>query len=130
MNATSTGPCSFRDVLMSVALDEGHEPIDSCLLEMRAGERRTARIEFERSQLASGLFQRHAEPYHTPTRARAVFDVSGAGDTAIALFTLGLCAGGTPIEAAEIANHASGIAVGKLGTAIVTLAELRADFSR
>ncbi|SDU08854.1 D-beta-D-heptose 7-phosphate kinase / D-beta-D-heptose 1-phosphate adenosyltransferase [Verrucomicrobium sp. GAS474] len=64
-------------------------------------------------------------PYHTPTQAQKVFDVSGAGDTAIALFTLALAAGATGIEAAEISNHASGVVVGKLGTATLTLAELR-----
>ncbi len=53
------------------------------------------------------LFRRGESPYHAPTRAREVFDVSGAGDTVIALFTLGLCAGATPAEAAEIANHSS-----------------------
>ena len=57
-----------------------------------------------------------------------VFDVSGAGDTTIALFTLALCAGAAPAEAAEIANQASGIVVGKLGTATVSPAELLASF--
>jgi D-beta-D-heptose 7-phosphate kinase/D-beta-D-heptose 1-phosphate adenosyltransferase len=54
--------------------------------------------------------------------------VSGAGDTVIAIFTLALSAGATPAEAAEIANHASGIVVGKLGTATVTREELLASF--
>jgi D-beta-D-heptose 7-phosphate kinase/D-beta-D-heptose 1-phosphate adenosyltransferase len=53
-----------------------------------------------------------------------VFDVSGAGDTAIAVFTLALAAGGTPTEAAELANRASGVVVGKLGTATATISEL------
>ena len=75
------------------------------------------------------LFQRHAPPYHTPTRALKVFDVSGAGDTVIALYTLALCAGATPPEAAEIANHASGVVVGKLGTATCTRDELLASFA-
>lgn len=70
------------------------------------------------------LFEGGAAPYHTPTRAREVFDVSGAGDTAISVFTLGLAAGASAREAAELANHASGVAVGKLGTATVTPAEL------
>ena len=69
-----------------------------------------------------------SRPYHTPTRAQKVFDVSGAGDTAIALFTLALAAGGTGIEAAEMSNHASGIVVGKLGTATLTPDELRESF--
>jgi D-beta-D-heptose 7-phosphate kinase/D-beta-D-heptose 1-phosphate adenosyltransferase len=68
-----------------------------------------------------------APPSHMPTRAKEVFDVSGAGDTAIAVLTLGLAAGATPAEAAELANRASGIAVGKLGTATVTPAELQAS---
>ena len=72
------------------------------------------------------LLDREAPPYHTPARAKEVFDVSGAGDTAIAVFTLGLAAGASPAEAAELANCASGIVVGKLGTATVTGAELEA----
>jgi D-beta-D-heptose 7-phosphate kinase/D-beta-D-heptose 1-phosphate adenosyltransferase len=63
-------------------------------------------------------------PHRTPARAREVFDVSGAGDTAIAVFTLALAAGGAPEEAAELANHASGVVVGKLGTATLTPSEL------
>lgn len=74
------------------------------------------------------LFQRGHAPYHTPTRAQEVFDVSGAGDTAIALFTLALTAGASSPEAAEISNHASGIVVGKLGTATVSPAELDRSF--
>jgi D-beta-D-heptose 7-phosphate kinase/D-beta-D-heptose 1-phosphate adenosyltransferase len=76
------------------------------------------------------LFQSGSHPYPTPTRAKGVFDVSGAGDTALAVFTLGLAAGATPAEAAELANRASGIVVGKLGTATATAAELRASFAQ
>ena len=75
------------------------------------------------------LFEDAGEPYHIPTAAKEVFDVSGAGDTAIAVFTLGLAAGASRREAAELANRASGIAVGKLGTATVTPAELAASFA-
>ena len=74
------------------------------------------------------LFDGEAEPLHLPARAHEVFDVSGAGDTAIAVFTLGLAAGATPAAAAELANRASGIVVGKVGTATVTPAELKAAF--
>jgi D-beta-D-heptose 7-phosphate kinase/D-beta-D-heptose 1-phosphate adenosyltransferase len=77
------------------------------------------------------LFQQNEKPHYIPTKARQVFDVSGAGDTAIALFTLGLVCGATPIEAAEIANHGSAVVVSKLGTATVTrdeiIASLRED---
>ena len=74
------------------------------------------------------LAHRDGTRFHTPSRAREVFDVSGAGDTAIALFTLALAAGAEPWEAAEIANHASSVVVGKLGTATLTPAELIASF--
>jgi D-glycero-beta-D-manno-heptose-7-phosphate kinase len=75
------------------------------------------------------LFQRDKKPHYVPTRAQQVFDVSGAGDTAIALFTLALTAGATPLEATEIANHASAVVVGKLGTATVTRDELLESFT-
>jgi D-beta-D-heptose 7-phosphate kinase/D-beta-D-heptose 1-phosphate adenosyltransferase len=74
------------------------------------------------------LFRRGHSPYHTPTKAREIFDVSGAGDTSISLYTLGIAAGATPEEAAELANHAAGIVVGKLGTATCTRGELEQSF--
>jgi D-beta-D-heptose 7-phosphate kinase/D-beta-D-heptose 1-phosphate adenosyltransferase len=59
-----------------------------------------------------------------PTVAREVFDVTGAGDTVLAACALALGAGGTLEEATVLANHAAGVAVGKIGTAAVTRAEL------
>jgi rfaE bifunctional protein kinase chain/domain len=76
------------------------------------------------------LLEEGQKPYHTPTRAQEVFDVSGAGDTAIAAFTLALAAGANGIEAAEIANYAAGVVVGKLGTATLNTDELRDMFTR
>jgi D-beta-D-heptose 7-phosphate kinase/D-beta-D-heptose 1-phosphate adenosyltransferase len=77
-------------------------------------------------ELGMALFEPAAAPYWIPTRAREVFDVSGAGDTAIAVLSTALAGGATARQAAELANAASGIVVGKLGTATATLAELRA----
>jgi len=74
------------------------------------------------------LFQRDQAPHHIPTRAREVYDVSGAGDTAIAFLTLALASGLTAEVAANIANIASGIVVGKLGTARLTVDELLQAF--
>jgi D-glycero-beta-D-manno-heptose-7-phosphate kinase len=76
------------------------------------------------------LFQKNKAPDYIPTKARQVFDVSGAGDTAIALFTLALACEATPSEAAEIANHGSAVVVSKLGTATVTRDELVSSFQR
>lgn len=61
-----------------------------------------------------------------PTAAREVFDVSGAGDTALAALVLALAAGTSLETAAHFSNAASGVVVGKLGTATVTPAELMA----
>ncbi|HSJ02349.1 MAG: bifunctional heptose 7-phosphate kinase/heptose 1-phosphate adenyltransferase [Verrucomicrobium sp.] len=74
------------------------------------------------------LFQRDQAPHHIPTRAREVYDVSGAGDTAIAVLTMALASGMSAVQAADVANHASGIVVGKLGTACVTPEELLAAY--
>ena len=60
-----------------------------------------------------------------PTRAKEVFDVSGAGDTVIAASTLALSVRDDPVLAAEIANYAAGVVVGKLGTAAVSADELK-----
>ena len=76
------------------------------------------------------LFRPGQQPHHIPTVAQEVFDVSGAGDTAIATLTLALAAGAKPVEAAEIANHAAGIVVGKVGTATCTTDELRESFAK
>lgn len=68
------------------------------------------------------------DPVHIATVAREVFDVSGAGDTVIATFTLAIVAGASPYEAAIISNHAAGIVVAKLGTATVNPEELLESF--
>ncbi len=76
------------------------------------------------------LFDQENPPFHIPSRAREVYDLSGAGDTAIGLFTLALASGASAIEAAEISNHASSVVVGKLGTATLTPEELVESFHR
>lgn len=75
------------------------------------------------------LCQRGRSPFHIPTMAQEVFDVSGAGDTVIATFTLAIAAGASPLEAAILSNHAAGIVVGKIGTATVSPQELLSSFA-
>ncbi len=75
-------------------------------------------------ELGMLLCQRNMAPFRVPTAAREVFDVSGAGDTAIAAFTLAIAAGASPVEATVFSNHAAGVVVGKRGTATVSPEEL------
>ncbi len=70
------------------------------------------------------LFEKGKKPFHIPTRAREVFDVTGAGDTVISVFTLALTASALVHHAAELANYAAGIVVGKMGAVAVTPQEL------
>ena len=63
---------------------------------------------------------------HEPAQAREVYDVSGAGDTVIASMAVMLASGADMHVAMRIANRTAGIVVGKLGTAVVQLDELRA----
>lgn len=70
------------------------------------------------------LFEVGKKPLYIPTVAQEVFDVSGAGDTVIATFTLALAAGASKKDAAHLANYAAGIVVGKLGTATTSIKEL------
>ena len=79
-------------------------------------------------ELGMLLCRRNEPPFHVPTVAREVFDVSGAGDTVIAAFTLAIAAGASPVEATIFSNHAAGVVVGKRGTATVSPAELLATF--
>ena len=104
------------------------DPLQDEML-MRVGQILLEKWETQMVQITLGehgmiLFERDRSPHHIPTVAREVFDVSGAGDTAIALFTLALTAGASPVEAAEISNYASGVVVGKLGTATLNPQEL------
>ncbi len=66
---------------------------------------------------------------HEPAKAREVYDVSGAGDTVIATLAVMLGSGAPWEEAVPVANHAAGIVVGKLGTAVVHPDELVADLA-
>jgi len=81
-------------------------------------------------ELGMLLCQRGQKPFHIPTVAQEVFDVSGAGDTVIATFTLAVAAGASPLEAAILSNHAAGIVVGKIGTATTSPEELLRSFSK
>jgi D-beta-D-heptose 7-phosphate kinase/D-beta-D-heptose 1-phosphate adenosyltransferase len=77
------------------------------------------------------LFQENRKkPVSIPTVAKDVFDVSGAGDTVIAVFTLALTSQAGMLEAAHLSNYAAGIVVGKIGTATVSQKELKERIKR
>jgi D-beta-D-heptose 7-phosphate kinase/D-beta-D-heptose 1-phosphate adenosyltransferase len=70
------------------------------------------------------IVQAGGKAVHLPTAKRQVFDVSGAGDTVVAVISLGLAVGAAVVDAAALANIAAGIVVGKRGTATVTAGEM------
>ncbi len=70
------------------------------------------------------LFEADGTSLHVPTRAREVYDVTGAGDTVIGTLALALATGASMADGALLANQAAGIVVGMVGTATVTAAQL------
>lgn len=78
-----------------------------------------------RGEQGMTLLQRGIREQHFPARAREVFDVTGAGDTVIALLAAAHTAGQDLVSAAALANLAAGMVVGKLGTACVSVPELK-----
>jgi D-beta-D-heptose 7-phosphate kinase / D-beta-D-heptose 1-phosphate adenosyltransferase len=92
----------------------------------KAIEETGASILLTRSERGMSFFEEGAEPLHLPTSAREVFDVSGAGDTAVALFALGVASRLPMSETIRLANIGAGVVVGKVGTAVVHKSELEA----
>jgi rfaE bifunctional protein kinase chain/domain len=100
---------------------------------VRRAQKLRAELELEalivtRSEEGMSLFTA-SESHHEATRAREVFDVSGAGDTVIGVLALMVAAGADLHAAMRVANHAAGIVVGKLGTAVVHREELAASLA-
>jgi D-beta-D-heptose 7-phosphate kinase/D-beta-D-heptose 1-phosphate adenosyltransferase len=111
------------------SLAAGIEIVDNASL-MAAGQRLLHDIPVQNVLMTCGkegmvLFEDDKEPYRIATEARQVFDVSGAGDTVLAVLGLGLASGASFRQAATLANVAAGIVVGKVGTATVSQEELQ-----
>jgi len=106
------GPCPDEETLVSRA-------------ETLARELDLSGLLVTRSEKGMSLIRPGQPPLHLPARAREVFDVTGAGDTVIAVLAAMLGAGETLDDAARLANLAAGLVVGKLGAATVTPSELR-----
>ncbi|MDO9125015.1 MAG: D-glycero-beta-D-manno-heptose-7-phosphate kinase [Deltaproteobacteria bacterium] len=95
----------------------------------RAGRILLKRLKYDALVITRGedgmaIFEPHQKPFLVPTEAKEVYDVTGAGDTVIGTMALALGAGASIRRAAELANHAAGIVVGKVGTATVDQEEL------
>ena len=82
-----------------------------------------------RSERGMTLVRRDGEARQFEAEAREVFDVSGAGDTVVAVVSAALAAAVSAADAARLANAAAGIVVGKVGTAVASMGELRRHFS-
>ena len=78
-----------------------------------------------RGALGMSLFRQHAEPFHLAPVSRTVYDVTGAGDTVISTLAVAMASGATIEESSWLATRAAAIAVDKLGTATVTISELK-----
>ncbi len=101
-------------------VERGHALMDECSF---------GALLITRGEQGMTLLERDSEPRHLPTQAQEVFDVTGAGDTVIAVLAAAISAG-IPIEAAtQLANVAAGVVVGKLGTATATLDEIKLALS-
>ena len=97
---------------------------------IKAGDKLMKSLELDRLLITCGkdgmyLFGPDKKPFHIKTKARQVFDVSGAGDTVAAVLGLALSSGASYKKAASLANTAAGIVVGKIGTATVSLEEFQ-----
>ena len=95
----------------------------------RAQEACGAAILLTRSEKGMSYFPTDGEPLHLATAAQEVFDVSGAGDTVVAVIAAAIAADLPVAAAVRMANHAAGIVVSKLGTAVVTREELEASIA-
>jgi D-beta-D-heptose 7-phosphate kinase/D-beta-D-heptose 1-phosphate adenosyltransferase len=79
-----------------------------------------------RGEEGMSLYRPGEPPLHVPAAPRQVYDVTGAGDTAVAVLALFSTAGADLETAVRLANYAAGIAVGKLGAATIAPEELQA----
>ncbi len=97
----------------------------SVLLERTAAEA----VLITRGEHGMALFDKDGRQHHLPTEASHVFDVTGAGDTVISVYTTALAAGADFALAASLANHAAGVAVREVGTVAVSADQLRLALS-
>ncbi len=111
------------------SLAAGIDIVDEATLN-RAGSRLLEIVGSESVLITLGkdgmqLMRKNAAPFHITARSKQVYDVSGAGDTVLAVMGLAAASGFSMPDSARLANIAAGIVVGKIGTATVSVEELR-----
>jgi len=110
------------------ALASGVEIVDESTL-LKAGNKILQTVGLDKLLITCGkdgmvLFDQNEEPWKVRTKARQVYDVSGAGDTVLSVFGLAIASGASFKNTVAIANTAAGIVVGKVGTATISRQEL------
>jgi D-beta-D-heptose 7-phosphate kinase/D-beta-D-heptose 1-phosphate adenosyltransferase len=123
------GATVIKPNLAEVEQASGHPVADTTTL-ARAAQRLLQQSQAQALLVTRGkdgmsLFHPPQPPVHIPAQAREVFDVTGAGDTVLAMLSMALLCGLSLVDAARLANAAAGVVVGKMGTAVVSPAELR-----
>lgn len=111
------------EAVVGHVLDDADLAVKGCALRDELG---LEALLVTRSEKGMCLLQRGHAPIHLPTRAREVYDVTGAGDTVVAVLAASLAAGESMHEAVALSNLGAGVVVGKVGTATVSPAELAA----
>lgn len=127
-------PSNVENYIGASSMTPNRKEAELCLVNSRKksidviGKEIREKIELEnllmtRSEEGVSLYEED-KVINIPTFAKEVFDVTGAGDTVISVYTLAKAAGATWEEAAKIANTAAGVVVGKIGTSTVTVDEI------
>lgn len=127
-------PSNVENYIGASSMTPNRKEAELCLVNSRKksideiGKEIREKIELEnllmtRSEEGVSLYEED-KVTNIPTFAKEVFDVTGAGDTVISVYTLAKAAGATWEEAAKIANTAAGVVVGKIGTSTVTVDEI------
>jgi D-glycero-beta-D-manno-heptose-7-phosphate kinase len=118
---------NMHEAHLAIGDEEANLPIEAVAQHLQQ-EIGPSALLITRGPQGMSLFLPGTPPTHIPTQARNIYDVTGAGDTVVAVLALLLAANMDLESAAKMANYAAGVVVGKVGTACVSLEELAAGF--
>jgi len=126
-NATLITP-NLKEASEMTGIDNNSE--NAVLMGEKLKEMLDSNILITKGEYGSTLIELDGNIVHIPTKAKEVYDVSGAGDTVVATLVLALAVGADLKYAAVLANKAAGIVVGKIGTATVSMKEFGSVFEK